>query len=142
MRNEKMKNRFIRHVLILLLCGLCHTAAYAVGYDRSTQSGSWGYQPVYNTRSAVPKYQFYSTSAYILPSGTYHPAYSTVSKPRRTSPFDFDPSTDDPLGTVPDPLPIGDTPWIFMFLLATGYIAFRYLHHRKKETFDEANPKP
>jgi hypothetical protein len=28
-----------------------------------------------------------------------------------------------------DPMPIGDTPWFFMLILAAGYLAFRY---RKK----------
>ena len=30
---------------------------------------------------------------------------------------------------VEDPMPIGDTPWLFMLILAVGYLAFRY---RKK----------
>ena len=145
MRNE-IKNRFIRCVLIILLCGLFHTAAYAVSYDRNTHSGSWGYQPVYNTRATLPKYQFHSTSAYIRPSGTYTPAYSTVSsKPRKvvgTFPND---DTDDEIGVVhPDreEMPIGDTPWIFMLILAAGYITFRTLYQRKMKKTDEANAKP
>ena len=28
-----------------------------------------------------------------------------------------------------DPMPIGDTPWLFLLLLSAGYLAFRY---RKK----------
>lgn len=54
---EKMKNRFVRYVLIWLLCGLCHTAAFAYSSDPDAQqSKSWGYQPVYSSSTTQPTY--------------------------------------------------------------------------------------
>lgn len=144
---EKMKNRFIRHVLILLLCGFCHTAAFAYGYDRNDQSKSWGYQPVYQSTattsyvSAAPTYQFRTTSTYISASGGPEP-YNPLSGPSGPRRGLFNPTGDDPIGTVPDPAPIGDTPWIFMLILAAGYVTFRYLHRRKMKKIDETNAKP
>ena len=139
---EKMKNRFIRHVLILLLCGFCHTAAFAYGYDRNDQSKAWGYQPVYQSTattsyvSAAPTYQFRSTSSVYLTSSGHPASYVPGQQnngPRRIrlsdpDPFEYDPDEDNPLGEV-DAQPIGDTPWLFMLILAVGYLAFRY---RKK----------
>ena len=145
---EKMKNRFIRHVLIWLLCGLCNTAAFAHGYDRNDPSKAWGYQPVVNTTISQPSYQFYSTSPYSSPiSVAKANSYGMHSKPRKTAGFGDDPNeeTDDEIGVVhPDreEMPIGDTPWIFMLILATGYIAFRTLYQRKMKKTDEANAKP
>ena len=134
---EKMKNRFIRHVLILLLCGLCHTAAFAYGYDRNDKSKAWGYQPVYNTSAQAPKYQFYTTSPYINSIGeSKYNSYGTSNgKPRKTAGFGDDPNDeiDDEVGVVhpdrEDMMPVGDTPWLFMLLMGAGYLAFRY---RKK----------
>jgi len=130
---EKMKNRFIRHVLILLLCGLCHTAAFAYGYDRNDQSKAWGYQPVYNTSAQAPKYQFYSTSPYINSIGKskYNSFEMSNGRPRRIGSIPDD-DEDDEIGVVHpdrDEMPIGDTPWLFMLLMGAGYLAFRY---RKK----------
>ena len=131
--NEKMKNRFVRYVLIVLLCGLCHTAAFAYGYDQSVQSKNWGYQPVYNSGSCAPTYQFRTTSVYIKTSDESNSTESWKSRPRRTSPWDW--SVDDnPIGEVPDPVPVGDTPWWLMLLLSAGYIAFRSLRRRKAKT--------
>lgn len=169
---EKMKNRFIRHVLLLLLCGFCHTAAFAYGYDRNDQSKAWGYQPLYSTaasaqtkvvgsgfghastttyqgiystaRAAVvatsaPTYSFRSTSVYI-------PAARGVGQPvvlaegaAYSSPFDPT-DEDDPIGTVPDPAPLGDTPWLFMLLLiATFYSIKGASRLRDKQAFTQKN---
>ena len=136
---KKMKNRFIRHVLILLLCGFCHTAAFAYGYDRNDQSKAWGYQPVYQSTattsyvSAAPTYQFRSTSSVYLTSSGHPASYVPGQQnngPRRIRLSDpFDPTDEDePIGAV-TPQPIGDTPWLFLLILAAGYLAFRY---RKK----------
>lgn len=136
---EKMKNRFIRQVLILLLCGFCHTAAFAYGYDRNDQSKAWGYQPVYQSTattsyvSAAPTYQFRSTSSVYLTSSGHPASYVPGQQnngPRRIRLSDpFDPTDEDePIGAV-TPQPVGDTPWLFLLLLAAGYLAFRY---RKK----------
>lgn len=125
---EKMKNRFIRHVLILLLCGFCHTAAFAYGYDRNDQSKSWGYQPAYNSSSvAMPTYRFHSTSV-LIPTRDQSESAAWMpgnSRPRRVG--EWPGEEDDPTGVVPDPvdMPVGDIPWLFLLLLIVGYIALR-----------------
>lgn len=129
--NEKMKNRFVRYVLIVLLCGIGHIGAFAYGYDQNARS-DWGYQPVYNSGSTAPMYQFRTTSAYRNSFGDTESgsALLRASGPRRTSPFDWS-EDDDPIGTVPDPVPVGDTPWFLMLLLAAGYIVFFSRKRRK-----------
>ena len=140
--NEKMKNRniLIRCVLMLwMVCGGCHTASMVYAYDQSTQpSKSWGYQPVYQSTAttsyvpAAPTCQFHSTSVLIPAArGVGQPAVIANNTPRR-SPWDGEPGDDDyPTGVVPDPvdMPVGDIPWLFILILAAGYLAFRY---RKK----------
>jgi hypothetical protein len=138
MGNERMKNRFVRYVLIVLLCGMCHTVAFAYGYNNDAQSRGWGYQPLYSTSTpsataSAPTYQFRTTSIYagsINESNRFSPGNSG---PRRGSIFDDPGEDDDPTGVVPDPdpTPIGDAPWLFILLLAAGYIAFRALRQRK-----------
>ena len=137
MKIEKMK----RWVIAMLLCGVCHTAAFAYGYAPNAQSKNWGYQPVYQSTattsyvSAAPTYQFRSTSMYITSSGeseSDNPNNPILGsgRIRRTSPWDWS-EGDDPIGEVPDPLPLGDSPWWLMLLLAAVYIAFRRLRQRK-----------
>lgn len=139
MGNEKMKNCFVRYVLIVLLCGMCHTVAFAYGYDHNAQSNGWGYQPLYSTTTpsatySAPTYQFRTTSIYansINESNRFSQGNNGL---LRTSPFDWD-DEDNPIGEVPDPVPdptpLGDAPWLFILLLAAGYIAFRALRQRK-----------
>lgn len=134
MKIEKMK----RWVIAMLLCGVCHTAAFAYGYAPNAQSKNWGYQPVYQSTattsyvSAAPTYQFRSTSMYITSSGESESDNPLLGsgRSRRTSPWDWG-EEDDPIGEVPDPLPVGDSPWCLMLLLAAAYIAFRRLRQRK-----------
>ena len=133
MRIERMK----RWVIAMLLCGLCHTAAFAYGYDQNVQSKNWGYQPVYNSGSSAPTYRFYTTSPYINTIGESRAASfaASNSKPRRSSSSPWEWSEDDnTIGEVDDPVPVGDTPWWLMLLLSAGYIAFRSLRRRKAKT--------
>jgi len=125
-----MKNRLviIRCVLVLgLLCGLGHTAAFAYVYAPHAQSESWGYQPVYDFDPSVAAYQFHTTSIY-NPSGGIVPINMS---PRRNAImsdnwWEEDPSDDDdPMGTVPD-VPLGDGFWILL-LMAAGYFAMLVL---------------
>ena len=128
---EKMKNRFVRYVLIWLLCGLCHTAAFAYSSDPDAQqSKSWGYQPVYSSSTTQPTYRFRSTSVYLHDTDKPEADAGRLpisGRPRRVGGGWND--EDNPIGEVPDPTPIGDTPWLFLLLLSAGYLAFRY---RKK----------
>lgn len=120
-----------RWVLAMLLCGVCHTAVFAYGYNRDAQSQSWGYQPVYSTVSTAPTYEFRTTSTYN--TGGYIEADSRLlaSKgPRRVGEFDFN-LNDNPIGEVDDPVPVGDVPWWLMLLLAAGYVAFLLRRQRK-----------
>ncbi len=162
---EKMKNRCIRHVLILLLCSFCHTAAFAYGYDRNDQSKAWGYRPLYSTAasaqtkvvgsgyaghsgatyqgiystanaavaaSSVPTYSFRTTSVYIHAArGVGRPVILAEHTTMRKSVFDGPGEDDDPTGVVPDPAPLGDVPWLFLLLLASGYLAYRKVQDTK-----------
>ena len=122
---------------MLLLCGLCHTAAFVYGSNRNAQSSkSWGYEPVYNFAPSAPRYEFRTTSAYISSLDENGPK---VSK-RANRSFNWGDDDDDDYepggnatGEVDDfDNPIGDTPWLLMFLLSAGYIAFR-ARSRKNE---------
>ena len=154
----KNKFVLIRYVLMLwLLCGASYTQSIASAYDRNTSSQGWGYQPlstmngsnyhamtapgIYGTtttsrttknplsgRSDFPVLRFRSTSAYadkfdmqstpLMSGGDVVLMGNSWEEP------------DGPgLGELEDPMPIGDTPWLFLLLLSAGYLAFRY---RKK----------
>lgn len=129
MRIERMK----RWVMAMLLCGVCHTAAFAYGYHQDAQSKSWGYQPVYNASVSAPTYQFRTTSSYMNTVG-YTDAESRLlgsNGPRRVSPWDSWSDSDNALGEVDDPVPVGDLPWCLMLLLVAGYIAVIFLRQRK-----------
>lgn len=129
---QKYENKIVRLVLLLwLLCGVGHTVLPVHGSDRSDQSRYWGYQPLYNSSSSAPTYQFRTTSIYISSFGapgsngtTYNPGGI-----RRTlsNPFDDITEEDDPTGVVPDPVPLGDCPWAFLLLLSALYLALRPL---------------
>lgn len=133
---EKMKNRFIRHVLILLLCGFCHTAAFAYGNDRNDQSKAWGYQPVYNSSSvAMPTYRFHSTSV-LIPTQDQSESAAWMpgnSRPRRAGEWPGLEEDDDPIGVLPDEvdMPVGDTPWLFLLLLIAGYYLIKRYKTKK-----------
>ena len=134
---EKMKNRFVRYVLIWLLCGLCHTAAFAYSSDPDAQqSKSWGYQPVYSSSTTQPTYRFRSTSIYLhdtdKPEADAAAGRLPISgRPRRDPANPFDPNPDDPIGVVEDPTPVGDTPWLFLLLLSAGYLIYRKVQRRE-----------
>lgn len=122
-------------LIAILLCGLCHTAAFAYGYNQSAQSKNWGYQPVYQSTAttsyvaAAPIYQFRTTSV-LIPTQDQSESAAWMpgnSRPRRVDGWSDE---DDPTGVVPDPTPIGDAPWWLMFLLAAAYSAFRHFRQR------------
>ena len=143
--NGKMRKYINENIskwlIAILLCGLCHTAAFAYGYNQSAQSKNWGYQPVYQSASTattssiatVPTYQFRTTSAYISASGAsepYNPMSGSYARRAVKSSWDDPGEEDDPSGVVSDPTPIGDAPWWLMFLLAAAYSAFRHIRQR------------
>ena len=129
MGNNKMTNRFIRYVLMLLLCGLCHTVAVAGTYDQSAQSKSWGYQPVYNSTASTPAYQFYTTSSFMGSIEAAKANSMTLKKitPRRNDGWGDMDDDDNPIGEVDDDTPIGDTPWLMLLLLAAAYFLVKNL---------------
>lgn len=126
---ERMKKYIL---MIFLVCGLCYTEAFAYGNNPNAQSQSWGYQPIYNSNFSAPTYEFYSTSPYINSVRQSQSGSISLgsSGPLRTTLWDMT-DEDDPIGVVPDPVPVGDTPWCFMLLLAAGYMAFRVRSRRK-----------
>ena len=158
-KNKKMRkyiNLKIRKlVLILLLCGFCHTAAFAYGNDRNDQSNAWGYQPVYKTvsygstpymgstttttssvytgigSSTMPKYKFRTTSV-LIPTQDQSESAAWMpgnSRPRRSSGWSEE---DDAIGEVGDvDMPVGDTPWILMLLLVTAYYLIKRYRTKK-----------
>ena len=120
----RIKRRIRWVIVTLLLCGLCHTVAFAYGYDKNDPSRSWGYQPVYKPGLSQPTYHFYSTSPYIQSMGESKAhSYGMNSKPRRSGGIPND-DEDDEIGIVhPDreEMPVGDTPWLLVLLLIAGY---------------------
>ena len=127
-----MKNRFIRYVLILLLCGLCHTAAFAYGYGKNAQSDSWGYQPLNSVATTLPVYQFRTTSSYLSPVGEYRSGNPMMRDESSGFSWGEDDPEDNPLGEVDDedPMPIGDAPWYLILLFAAGYIIYKKCSRR------------
>ena len=137
-----MKNKFvlIRYVLMLwLLCGASYTQSIASAYDRNTSSQGWGYQPLSTmngsnyhaatapARSDFPVLRFRSTSAYADKFDMQYTPLMGGDVVLMGNPWDE--PTDPGIGETEDPMPIGDTPWLFLLLLSAGYLAFRY---RKK----------
>ena len=142
--------------MLWLLCGASYTQSIASAYDRNTSSQGWGYQPLstmngsnyhamtapgtYGTtttsrttknplsgRSDFPVLRFRSTSAYADKFDMQYTPLMGGEVVLMGNPFDPDgPGVGE---LEEDPMPIGDTPWLFLLLLSAGYLAFRY---RKK----------
>ena len=131
--------------MLWLLCGASYTQSIASAYDRNTSSQGWGYQPLSTmngsnyhamtapARSDFPVLRFRSTSAY---ADKFDMQYTPLMGGEVVLMGDIWTDENDPnqpgMGEVEyeeDPMPIGDTPWLFLLLLSAGYLAFRY---RKK----------
>ena len=136
--------------MLWMLCGASYTLSVAYAYDRTSPSASWGYQPVYKSvsygstpymgstttttssvytgigSSVTLNYNFKTTSVYLVSNARYQRMY-------RSGEMVVYGSLDGPpdglgVGEVEDeedPMPVGDTPWLFLLLLAVGYIALR-----------------
>ena len=126
--------------MLWLLCGASYTQSIASAYDRNTSSQGWGYQPLSTmngsnyhamtapARSDFPVLRFRSTSAYADKFDMQStPLMGGGDVVLMGNPWDE--PTDPGIGETEDPMPIGDTPWLFLLLLSVGYLAFRY---RKK----------
>lgn len=154
------KNKFvlIRYVLMLwMLCGASYTLSIASAYDRNTSSQGWGYQPLQTSSSTTgykasyggtmttgrvysasslhsslaerPNFHFQSTSIMISPSDM-EPMQMMGGNAMLSSTWDDEP-TEPGTGEVPDDMPVGDTPWLFLLLLATGYLIYRKVQRRE-----------
>lgn len=128
--------------MLWMLCGASYTQSIASAYDRNTSSQGWGYQPLSTmngsnyhamtapARSDFPVLRFRSTSVYV---DKFDMQYTPLMGGDVV--LMGDPWSDEPTGPgtgeveEEDPMPIGDTPWLFLLLLSAGYLAFRY---RKK----------
>lgn len=146
--------------MLWMLCGASYTLSIASAYDRNTSSQGWGYQPLstmngsnyhattapgtYGTttshttknplsgRSDFPVLRFRSTSAYadkfdmqsmpLMMGGDVVLMGDTWAEP-----------TEPGMGEVDDEvdMPVGDTPWAFLLLLATGYLIYRKVQRRE-----------
>ena len=144
--------------MLWMLCGASYTQSIASAYDRNTSSQGWGYQPLstmngsnyhamtapgtYGTttsrttknplagRSDFPVLRFRSTSAYADKFDMQYTPLMGGEVVLMGDPFDPDgPGMGEVEVEEEDPMPIGDTPWLFLLLLSAGYLAFRY---RKK----------
>ena len=143
-----MKNKFvlIRYVLMLwLLCGASYTQSIASAYDRNTSSQGWGYQPLQTSSSTTgytasyggtttrggvaerPTFHFQSTSILISPSDMepMQMRGGNVVLMGNSWSDENDPNEPGMGEVVEDPMPIGDTPWLFLLLLAVGYTVCR-----------------
>jgi hypothetical protein len=139
-----MKNKFvlIRYVLMLwLLCGVSYTQSIASAYDRNTSSQGWGYQPLQTSSSTTgytasyggtmtrgrvaerPTFHFQSTSILISPSDMERMQMRGGDVVLMGNPFDE--PTEPGMGEVEPEMPVGDTPWLFLLLLAVGYTVCR-----------------
>lgn len=127
-----MKNKFvlIRYVLMLwMLCGVSYTLSIASAYDRNTSSQGWGYQPLQTSSSTTgytaerPTFHFQSTSILLSPSDM-EPMQMMGGNALLSSIWDGEP-TEPGMGELEPEMPVGDTPWLFLLLLAVGYIALR-----------------
>jgi hypothetical protein len=78
----------------------------------------------------MPTYRFHSTSV-LIPTQDQSESAAWMpgnSRPRRIDGWSDE---DNPLGEVPDPMPIGDTPWILMLLLITAYYLIKRYRTKK-----------
>lgn len=139
-----MKNSvvLIRYVLLLwMLCGACHTLSKVSASIQTPQYASWGYKPLPNMSNTASQtatngsfgglatkqaYQFKSTSAFIDLS-RLGASYTMEEAVLCSSSWD-DPSEEDPIGEYNPP--VGDTPWLWMLILAVAYIAIRRVRKR------------
>ncbi len=128
--------------MLWLLCGVSYTQSIASAYDRNTSSQGWGYQPLQTSSSATgytasyggtttrggvaerPTFHFQSTSILISHSDM-EPMQMRGGNALLSSIWDDEP-TDPGMGEVkPEDMPVGDTPWLFLLLLAVGYTVCR-----------------
>ena len=134
--------------MLWMLCGVYHTSSIASAYDRNTSSQGWGYQPLQTSSSTTgytasyggttttgrvaerPTFHFQSTSILISHSDM-EPMQMRGGNALLSSTWDGPGEEDDPTGVVPDNMPVGDTPWLFLLLLIAGYLAYR-LHIKKR----------
>ena len=127
--------------MLWMLCGASYTLSIASAYDRTTSSQGWGYQPLQTSSSTTgytasyggtttrggvaerPTFHFQSTSILISPSDMEPMQMRGGNVVLMGNPFDE--PTEPGLGELEDPMPIGDTPWLFLLLLAVGYTVCR-----------------
>ena len=151
----KNKFVLIRYVLMLwLLCGASYTQSIASAYDRNTSSQGWGYQPLQTSSSTTgytasyggtmttggtysasslhsslserPTFHFQSTSILISPSDM-EPMQMRSGNALLSSIWDDEPTGPGTGEVEPKEvdMPVGDTPWLFLLLLAVGYTVCR-----------------
>ena len=103
----------------------------------STTKGTYSASSIHSGISSQPNYRFQSTSILINSMNMAGPRMiDLIGDNMFLSGEDDDEDfpgiggDDNPIGEVPDPLPIGETPWLIMAVLAAGYIAIRYLRRR------------
>ncbi len=139
----KMKNKFVLYRILIVLglgCGGCNTA-FSITYNASPLSGkpsdSWGYRPVYNNApamgyqmktDAMPAFDFQSTSLYLTPEHNASAGIKIRPGLRRDPWSGEDDPTENEMGVVDDPLPVGEP--LILILFAFAFFGFRYYRRR------------
>lgn len=135
-----MQRKFCKYCFLavcLLLVPISGLATNHPAYQfRSTSSvNRTGTQTYYG--ASTPSYSFKTTSSYApTVSTSVYPVEETsgFSGPRKAKMFnwddedsfwDNDPEGADPIGVVPNPLPIGDIPWLLFALAAMAYVVIK-----------------
>ena len=149
MKMQKKFNTYRWFLVAWLLFGCSYTMSFAVTYTSVQQSAEWAYRPMYTTMSSVsglsydyscvqvigknecPVFQFRSTSPYTALMDSVSGGFTgTYKGPRRTNTWDEEPD-DDPIGVVPNPLPVGE-PIILLSMALLYIICLFYRQSYKK----------
>ena len=137
--------------MLWMLCGASYTLSIASAYDRNTSSQGWGYQPLQTSSSTTgytasyggtttrggvaerPTFHFQSTSILISPSDM-EPMQMRSGNALLSSIWDDEPTGPGTGEVEPKEvdMPVGDTPWLFLLLLAVGYTVCRRVLLRRR----------
>ena len=128
---------YIGLMTVWLLIGSHQTVA---AYTQATMPSAWSTTPTMSS-SVQTSYQFRSTSSYapsgrvqVYAVGASSPSYS----PRRNDPTGWGTpgEDDDPVGTLPDPTPVGEP---YILLLFAGIYALYYIRRKYRKTLTADN---
>lgn len=134
-----MHGRYLFYIGLMTVWLLIGSHQTVAAYTQATMPSSWSTTPTMSS-SVQTSYQFRSTSSYapsgrvqVYAVGASSPSYS----PRRNDPPGWPPGEeDDPIGTLPDPTPVGEP---YILLLFAGIYALYYIHRKYRKTLTADN---